>query len=65
MDKYKEAHGKLWAALAEIVEAPGAVPNATVRRMAAVAEGALINDLVAECHPVPRFYLTPKETQDE
>ena len=61
MDDYKEAHGKLWAALAEIIEVPGAVPNATVRRIAAIAEGALVNDPVAECHPVPRFYVTLKE----
>lgn len=33
-DALAEAHGKLWSALAEIIEAPGMSPNATVRRMA-------------------------------
>lgn len=55
-DALAEAHGKLWSALAEIIEAPGMSPNATVRRMAARAEKALVEDAIADTKPVPRFY---------
>jgi len=58
MIDYQKEHGKLWNAMAEIVEIPGTSPNATVRRMAAVAEGALVNDGVSNVQPVPRFYKT-------
>jgi hypothetical protein len=54
--RLKAAHGKLWIALADIIECPGAHPNATVRRMAAYAEKALVHDTIADVHPVPRFY---------
>jgi hypothetical protein len=50
------AHGNLWRALADIIECPGAHPNATVRRMATYAEKALVHDAIADIHPVPRFY---------
>lgn len=55
-DALADAHGKLWSALAEIIEAPGMSPNATVRRMAARAEKALVEDNIADVKPVPRFY---------
>jgi uncharacterized membrane-anchored protein YjiN (DUF445 family) len=55
-DALAEAHGKLWSALAEIIEAPGVSPNATVRRMAARAEKALVEDAIGDVKPVPRFY---------
>jgi hypothetical protein len=56
VERLKAAHGKLWIALADIIECPGAHPNATVRRMAAYAEKALVHDTIAGVHPVPRFY---------
>jgi uncharacterized coiled-coil protein SlyX len=55
-DKVMEAHNNLWRALAEIIEAPGVSPNATVRRMAARAEKALVEDAIADVKPAPRFY---------
>lgn len=54
-DALREAHGKLWSALAEIVEARTASPNATVRRLIGMAEDALIDDPIAEIKPVPEF----------
>ena len=54
--RLKAAHGNLWSALADVMEQPGDHPNATVRRMAACAEKALVHDTIAEVHPVPRFY---------
>jgi cytolysin (calcineurin-like family phosphatase) len=54
--RLKAAHGNLWRALADIMEQPGDHPNATVRRMAAFAEKALVHDTVADIQPVPRFY---------
>jgi hypothetical protein len=59
--KLREAHGNLWAALADIVESPGAAPNATVRRMAAYAEKALISDTIADIKPEPRFYVSKEK----
>ena len=61
-DALAEAHGKLWSALAEIIESPGMSPNATVRRMAARAEKALVEDSIAEVGPVPRFYREGSDT---
>lgn len=61
-DALAEAHGKLWSALAEIIEAPGMSPNATVRRMAARAEKALVEDSIAEVKPMPRFYREGSDT---
>jgi hypothetical protein len=61
-DALADAHSKLWSALAEIIEAPGMSPNATVRRMAARAEKALVEDSIAEVKPVPRFYREGSDT---
>ena len=61
-DELAEAHGKLWSALAEIIESPGMSPNATVRRIAARAEKALVEDSIAEVRPVPRFYREGSDT---
>jgi len=58
MIDYQKAHGALWRALADIIEIPGQAPNATVRRIAAIAEKALIEDHVADVKPVPRFHKT-------
>jgi hypothetical protein len=55
LQEAREAHAALWRALAGIIECPGVSPNATVRRMAAMAESALINDKLAEVKPMPRF----------
>jgi hypothetical protein len=54
--RLRAAHGNLWSALADVMEQPGDYPNATVRRMAAYAEKALVHDTIADVHPVPRFY---------
>ena len=54
--RLKAAHGNLWSALADVMEQPGDHPNATVRRMAACAEKALVHDTIAAVQPVPRFY---------
>ena len=56
VSRLKAAHGNLWRALADIIECPGAHPNATVRRMATYAEKALVHDTIADVQPVPRFY---------
>jgi hypothetical protein len=55
-DDLSKAHDALWRALTAIIEVPGHNPNATVRRMAAIAEEALIKDTIACVRPVPRFY---------
>lgn len=55
-EKLNCAHDALWRALTAIIEVPGRAPNATVRRMAALAEKALIEDRVAGIVPEPRFY---------
>lgn len=55
-DALAEAHGKLWSALAEIIEIPGMSPNATAIRMAERAEKALVENTIADLKPVPRFY---------
>jgi len=60
MIDYQKEHGKLWRAMADIIEMPGISPNATVRRMASIAEGALVNDGASDVQPVPRFYKTNK-----
>jgi hypothetical protein len=54
-DEAVEAHGALWRTLATIIECPGVSPNATVRRMAALAERALIDDKLSAFKPEPRF----------
>lgn len=49
------AHSKLWRALGDILECPGISPNATVRRMARIAEKALIEDKFSVVKPTPKF----------
>lgn len=54
-DALRETRSSLWRALAEIVEAQTAAPNATVRRLIGIAEDALIGDQYSIAKPVPRF----------
>lgn len=60
----REGYGVLWRALADIVDSRTATPNATVRRILARAERALIEDPASMVKPVPQFYRLPPREQD-
>ena len=61
--KLRAAWGALWNAHAAIVDAVTSAPNATVRRIIAVSEAALIADEIAQVAPVRRFSAALEETK--